>query len=246
MGFADLHLHSVYSKDGTCSIETIMAQAEARHLDIIAITDHNSMDGVVEALSLMKKYHVQVIPGIEISTSNGHLLAYEITHPIPRGLTLKQTVLRIHELGGFCTIPHPASLGFDGIRHDIIIEALKTQKVAETILGIETINGGLLRMNYRAIGLAEEFGLAPVGNSDGHNIDSIGRVVTQFEGSSVEDLKSALHKKTTVPRWHHRTIDPLFFVIHTTFRILRDFGYGVGRDEKKQRPRLFPVDLLKK
>jgi predicted metal-dependent phosphoesterase TrpH len=246
MGFADLHLHSVYSRDGVCSVEIILRQAQLRQLDIIAITDHNSMHGVPEALTLMKKYNLQIIPGIEISTANGHLLAYEIYHPLPPRLPLKETVLRIHELGGFCIIPHPMSLGTDAIRQDVLLDALQHPDAAKTILGIEIINGGFLRRNQSAVGLAEQYQLAPVGNSDGHNINSIGRAVTQFQGSTVQDLKDALLQRQTTPCWYFRIADPLYYPLHTAYHGIRELGYAVGFDETTQHPRLFPVSQLKR
>lgn len=246
MGLADLHLHSVYSRDGTADIETILRQANKRGLDIIAITDHNSMNGVPEALTLMKKYDLQVIPGIEISTAEGHLLAYEITHPIPPRMPLKDTVLRIHELGGFCTIPHPMSLGADAIRGKVLKQSLSHPKVAQTILAIESINGGVFRRNQHAKGLVDEFELASVGNSDSHNILSIGRAVTQFEGNRVQDLKKALLNRTTTARWHHRMWDPFYYPLHMGYHLLREIGYATGVNENNQFLRLYPVDWLKK
>ena len=246
MGLADLHLHSVYSRDGTADIESILRQANKRGLDIIAITDHNSMNGVPEALTLKEKYGLQIIPGIEISTAEGHLLAYEITHPIPPGMPLKDTVLRIHELGGFCAIPHPMSLGADAIRGKVLKQALGHPKAAQTILAIESINGGVFRRNQHAKGLAGEFELASIGNSDSHNILSIGRAVTQFQGTSIQDLKKALQNRTTSASWHHRIWDPFYYPLHSAFHLLRILGYSIGLDKRTQRPKMYPVDLLKK
>ena len=246
MGFADLHLHSIYSLDASCSIETILTQAQRRHVDVIAITDHNAMDGVIEALTLMKKYDTKVIPGMEISTAQGHLLAYEITRTIPRGLSLEESVLRVHEQGGFCIVPHPMAWGIDAVRRPVLQAALENATIGETILGIEIINGGLSRRNYRAIGVARQFGLAPVGSSDGHNLDAIGRVVTHFEGTTVHDLKAALRERKTTARWHHRTFDPLFYATHLTYRLLRSAGYGVGVNSENHQMQLARVAALQK
>jgi len=57
MGFADLHIHSMYSYDGTASISAILKYvADYTDLNVIAITDHDSMEGVPEALDLAPYY----------------------------------------------------------------------------------------------------------------------------------------------------------------------------------------------
>lgn len=246
MGYADLHLHSLYSKDGTCSVETILMQAQARRLDVIAITDHNSMDGVITALLLMRKYQVQVIPAIEISTAEGHLLAYELSEPIQKGLSLDTTVREIYDQGGFCIVPHPMGWERDAIRSQVLANTLRDSVAADTILGIEVINGGLNRRNHRATGLDETFQLAAVGNSDGHNRDAVGRAVTCFEGNTIPALKKALRQRKTTAQWHYRTPDPIFYAEHIGYRILHSLGFGVGILKKNEQPRLWPVRWLKK
>lgn len=238
MGFADLHLHSTYSHDGTCSIEAILMKAEQRHLDVIAITDHNSMKGVQEAISKADRYHLQVIPAMEISTAQGHVLAYEIMEPVPRGLSFKESVLQVHSMGGFCIIPHPMVLGSDGIRQHVLTKALKNPDIAKTILGIELINGGLFRRNHHAQGLERKLTLAPIGSSDGHNINSIGRITTEFTGTTIKDLKKCLCQRTTTAVRQSPVFDPLFYLQHLFYRILRKIGYGIDIDTKKQFLRL--------
>lgn len=76
MGLADLHIHTTYSWDGTCIVEAVLKQAVCYAiLDVVAITDHNTIAGAVKAVALAPLYGVQVIPGSEISTREGHVLA---------------------------------------------------------------------------------------------------------------------------------------------------------------------------
>lgn len=76
---ADLHMHSVHS-DGTLTIKKLLDYAKSKHLDIIAITDHDSTEGVMEAIEYGKEINIKVIPGMELSTEhNGesvHVLGY--------------------------------------------------------------------------------------------------------------------------------------------------------------------------
>lgn len=76
---ADLHMHTIAS-DGTLEVEELMIKAKERDLDIISITDHDTVDSVKKAIYLQSKYNLKVIPGIELTTKfNGesiHLLGY--------------------------------------------------------------------------------------------------------------------------------------------------------------------------
>ena len=75
MGLADLHLHTIYSYDGTASIQAVLTRARQIGLDVIAITDHDEIAGALKALELAPHYGVEVIPGSEITTAEGDLLA---------------------------------------------------------------------------------------------------------------------------------------------------------------------------
>ena len=94
---ADLHMHSVYS-DGTLTIKKLLDYAKSKRLDIIAITDHDSTEGVSEALEYAKEINLRVIPGIELSTEhNGesvHVLGY-FNGEIPQ--TIKEFSARQHK-----------------------------------------------------------------------------------------------------------------------------------------------------
>jgi hypothetical protein len=77
----DLHLHSLHS-DGTMAVKEIIKEAEGLGLEIISITDHDTVSGVEEALELTKNKSIKVIPGIEINTEykkrEVHILGYFI------------------------------------------------------------------------------------------------------------------------------------------------------------------------
>lgn len=85
---ADLHMHSVYS-DGTLTVKKLLDYAKSKRLDIVALTDHDSTEGVAEAIEYGKRINLRVIPGIELSTEhNGesvHVLGY-FKHEIPQKL----------------------------------------------------------------------------------------------------------------------------------------------------------------
>src|SRR5271157_1530456 len=88
MGFADLHIHTIHSYDGTATVPAVLKHvADHTDLDVIAITDHDSLAGLQEGLMLAPRYGLEVIPGCEVTTSEGHLLALFIDRPIQAGLS---------------------------------------------------------------------------------------------------------------------------------------------------------------
>lgn len=204
MGIADLHTHTIYSYDGTASVSAVLKRARQIGLDLLAITDHDEINGALKALELAPKYGVEVIPGIEITTAEGDLLALNITQKVDRGLSLIETVLKVGELGGFCIAPHPMAGGFGmkSLSAYSIMKALRNPEVAQILMGIETYNATTLdRMsNHYAHILGEHLGIARFGNSDAHVAEAIGLGTTEFEGRTAKDLLKAIHKRKTVVR----------------------------------------------
>jgi hypothetical protein len=201
MGLADLHVHTNYSYDGTASVPDVLRKAKQVGLSVIAITDHDEIDGALEAVQLAAHYGVEVIPGIEITTAEGDLLALFITQKVDAGLSLVETVLKVRELGGVCIAAHPMAggMGMTSLSADAILQALKIPEVAETLIGVEVYNATSIdRMsNHYARILALGLKIAVTGSSDAHIIDTIGFGATAFKGSSAADLLKALQNRTT-------------------------------------------------
>lgn len=204
MGLADLHVHTIYSYDGTASVEAVLTQARKIGLGVIAITDHDEIAGSLKALSLAPRYGMNVIPSIEITTSEGDLLALNVTEKVERNLPLMETILRVGELGGFCIVPHPMAdgIGMRSLSAYSILKALRNADVADILIGIETYNGTTIdkMSNHYAHILAEHLDLAQIGNSDAHVVEAIGLGVTEFTDSTVSALIKAIRKRATTIR----------------------------------------------
>ena len=196
MGLADLHMHSIYSYDGTASVPAILKHARQIGLDVIAITDHDEIAGSLRALELAPDYGVEVIPGTEVTTAEGDLLALNVTEKIERDLPLIETVLRVGELGGFCIAPHPMTGGFGmkSLSAYSILSALRNVEVARILIGIETYNATTIdkMSNHYARVLADRLDIAQTASSDAHVIEAIGLGVTEFNGYSAQHLIAAL------------------------------------------------------
>jgi predicted metal-dependent phosphoesterase TrpH len=207
-GKADLHVHSTYS-DGTATVPDVLARAAAVGLDLIAITDHDTLRGALEARRLARDFGVDVIVGEEVSTRDGHLLALFIEQELPPHRPATETIAAVHAQGGLCIAAHPydwasASLGqaygsvfgasptVDHPWHTWRVDAL------------EVFNASLAwprgACNRIALDVAQALNIATVGGSDAHSWATIGRGYTVFPGHSADDLRRAILSNTV--DWH--------------------------------------------
>jgi predicted metal-dependent phosphoesterase TrpH len=197
MGLADLHMHTIYSYDGTASVPAMLTRARKIGLDVIAITDHDEIAGALKALDIAPAYGLEVIPGSEITTAEGDLLALNITQKVEAGHSLVETVLKVGEIGGFCIAPHPMAGGFGmkSLSAYSILRALRNKDVARILIGIEAYNATAINKmsNHYARILAERLDIAHTGSSDAHVVEAIGLGATEFEGHTAQHLIDALH-----------------------------------------------------
>jgi predicted metal-dependent phosphoesterase TrpH len=219
MGLADLHMHTIYSYDGTATVAAVLRRAHQVGLDVIAITDHDEMGGALKALEIASNYDLEVIPGIEITTAEGDLLALSITEKVEAGLSLIDTILRVRELGGICIAPHPMAeaMSMKSLSARSILKALRKPEVVETLIGIETYNGTSIdRISNQSAGqLAGRLNIARTGSSDAHILDTIGFGATEFEGHTAKDLIADLKRGSTKPHKQNEW---------STFRVLGSWG----------------------
>jgi predicted metal-dependent phosphoesterase TrpH len=199
MGLADLHIHTVYSYDGTASVPAVLTRARQIGLNVIAVTDHDEIKGSLKALELAPSHGLEVIPGTEVTTSEGDLLALNVTEKIPHARPLVETILKVGELGGFCIAPHPMAggLGMKSLSAYSILRALRNPHAARILIAIETYNATAIdRMsNHYARILAERLDIAQTASSDAHVVEAIGLGVTEFEGRTAQDLVEALKRR---------------------------------------------------
>lgn len=196
MGLADLHIHTIYSYDGTASVPAVLKRARRAGLDVIAVTDHDEIAGSLKALELASACGIEVIPGTEVTTAEGDLLALNVTEKIPHARPLVETILKVGELGGFCIAPHPMAGGFGmkSLSAYSILKALRDPDITRILIAIETYNATTIDKmgNHYARILAERLDIAQTASSDAHVIEAIGLGATEFDGHTARDLISAL------------------------------------------------------
>ncbi len=110
-GRADLQIHTAHG-DGMADAQALLDHVELRtDLDVIAVTDHDDVRGALIARELHARgrYRFEFVPGIELTTRSGHLLALWVDEPLPSLRPLAESVEAVHRAGGLAVVPHPFS-----------------------------------------------------------------------------------------------------------------------------------------
>ncbi|MEW6232472.1 MAG: PHP-associated domain-containing protein [Chloroflexota bacterium] len=202
LGKADLHIHS-RANDGLATPREVLEYVEHHtDLDVIAITDHDEIQGAFQAreLAMKRNYRVQVMVGMEISTLNGHLLALDIHEPIRLLQSLEKTVAAVHRQGGLCIVPHPLSWLTPSVGQRAINRVMRKPSDEIYLDGIEILNPSYAgRVAYKKVIHLNEthWHLAACGGSDSHGLATVGSAHTLFPGHTIADLRQAILERTT-------------------------------------------------
>jgi hypothetical protein len=175
--------------DGNGTIDEILSKARERRLDGIAITDHDTTVGALKACRKAK--NLIVIPGYEVCTRAGHLLALGIEKTLPAKLNYEEVIDCVRELNGITILAHPLT-GKSRLQ-----QWMKYKPDA-----IETINALYPLFNYqtrKGHRLASNLNLPEVGGSDAHDPLNVGDAYTIVEsnGKEVEDVLEGIRKSMT-------------------------------------------------
>ena len=202
MGTADLHIHTRYG-DGMATIPELLHYVEtACELDVIAVTEHDTIRAAEEARELHARgrFRFELIPGIEVTTLDGHLIALFVDEPIASFRRMEPTLEDIHRLGGIAIVPHPLSWLTRSVGTKVLDRIARTRDDAVYFDAIEEYNlspaGRVTSAKARRLN-RDRLHLAAVGSSDAHFLQSIGSARTQFEGTSAGELRRAIEAGTT-------------------------------------------------
>ena len=123
--FIDLHTHSTCS-DGTLSPEDVVKAAKEAGLTAIALTDHDTIDGISEAIEAGKKYGIEVITGIEFSVSSDtemHLLGLDFNLDCPEITGILDEMIIQREMRNVKVVKLLSDIGIDITLDDIARES---------------------------------------------------------------------------------------------------------------------------
>lgn len=186
----DLHVHTHYSRDSLITPEELVIYAKKAGLDGVAVTDHDRLDG---ALKIARETDFFIVPGMEISSSNGHVVALNVQEVIPKGLDADETVDRIHRAGGIAVACHPVTFFKGSLR----------KHVSSKFDAVEVINASSFPFNYsvkNAQKIASRLGIPRVAGSDAHYPPEIGYAYTLVDASSnVDEVVRSIHEGSCQP-----------------------------------------------
>jgi predicted metal-dependent phosphoesterase TrpH len=199
LGRADLHLHTYYS-DGWPSPQGVVDAARRLDLQVIAITDHDTIEGALRAADYAATLEEapDVIVGEEVSSRDGHVLGLFMEQRVEPGLSAAATVEAIHAGGGVAVAAHPfwstERAGRGSRVHGV---GWAAAELAFDAIEVENSTPGLYIFNQIAHRVCESVRRPELGSSDAHIVDAIGRAYTTFPGRSAADLRLAIEQSTT-------------------------------------------------
>jgi predicted metal-dependent phosphoesterase TrpH len=210
VGRADLQLHSDLG-DGLASPEAILDAAERVGLDVISLTDHDDIRGafLLRDIAARRSSPVEIVPGVEVTTRSGHLLALWIEEEIPMFAALADTVSRIHRAGGVAIVPHPLSYLTFSVGEGALRALAASPDLLVHVDAIETRNpsyAGRVRVARSAWLNEKLLHVAETGSSDAHHANLVGTTWTEFAGTDGAALRRAIADRTTRPDGRHWTL----------------------------------------
>lgn len=203
-GKADVHVHTKYSGVGEYGMlrfpesisdpEDVVKIARQKGVNVLCITDHNSIQGAVIAKKFAQQFDdIEVVIGEEVSTLDGEVIGLFLTEYIPLGQSMADTIKEIRRQGGLVVAPHPFSYHVPAMGR--LIDEMDVD-------GIEVLNGGHVDgpSNQRALEHASCGRWAQTAGSDAHSLSQVAWAYTLFEGRTAEDFRKAVLEKKTEPR----------------------------------------------
>jgi predicted metal-dependent phosphoesterase TrpH len=169
---ADLHCHTLASRDSLSSVQQVIAACRRSGIDCLAITDHNRLTDARSA-------EVRLIPAEEIMTTAGEIIGLFLKEAVPAGLSPMETVSRIKDQGGVVYLPHP----FDHFRRSSRLDPAAIEEVAPFIDAVEGRNARNLWASddRRAQAWAAARGLPMGAGSDAHTPGEIGAAYVEMD-----------------------------------------------------------------
>lgn len=219
----DFHVHSFFSMDGISSPEDLIVAARAAGLNGFAVTDHNTCEAVDY---MLEKGFMRadgkpvdgflVIPGVEVTTSDGHLLCLGNRLPSSlRGRPAAEVCQVAHAAGCLCVAPHPYDLFRAGIRESVL-DTLPLD-------GLEVFNAAttLKRHNRKAYDYAMRRGLPMTAGSDAHHAGAVGVACTilETEDFSVAGVLAAMREGTELEQRYLSTRQTIRKTWNNWFRL---------------------------
>jgi len=185
-----MHVHTKYSCDAFITPEELTIYSKRRRLDGVAITDHDTVGGLWE---FSKIRSLLIIPGIEITTRQGHVLALNVNTAVKAGLSFAETIDRIHEADGLAIVAHPTAF-FKGIEE---------KQLNRNFDAMEVINSSAVPFSFsvrKNREMANKLNLPQTGGSDAHYAPEVGMAYTLVDAEAgVNEIVKAIKNGAVTP-----------------------------------------------
>jgi hypothetical protein len=195
-------MHTTVSDGWPTPQELVDHAARRAKLDVIAVTDHDSIEGALRARDhAARRARFHVIIGEEVSSRDGHIVALFLERRVRPGMSAAATLDAIHDQGGLAVAVHPfwrtQRRTRTGVVHGVGWLAAELDFDA---IEVENATPGFYLVNQLAHRLNLGLGAAELGSSDAHILDAVGRAHTEFAGKTPEALRAAIEAGKTVAR----------------------------------------------
>ena len=203
----DLHVHTRHSHDSAAPVSSVLQRCRDSGLGMVAVTDHDSIRGGLEARERADGF--PVIVGEEIKSSKGDIIGLFLEQPVPPRLSPSETVKRVKAQGGLVGVPHP----FDRIRPT----AMGRRALLEILPWVDFLEGynahTMLSVdNRRGVDFAEEYSLPVVACSDSHSALELGRTYTEVPGEELDGTPEGLMRGIRAGMCVGRRPNPLLLI----------------------------------
>ncbi len=219
----ELHAHTHASPDCGLAPRKLVRALRARGIDVVAITDHNTMDGAFELAGLDI---FPMIKGEEIKSTEGDIIGLFLNRPIEKDMSPAETVRAIKEQGGLVLVPHP----FDRMRRSALGRAA-IESILDDVDILEVFNGRTIHPadNALAADFAAEHGLTRSVGSDSHLVLEVGRSWQSMRAWSdpadfLASLRGAELHTSHAPTWVHMGSTVHTYATKARKRIRRALG----------------------
>jgi hypothetical protein len=185
-----MHVHTRHSYDAHTRPEELVVHAAKRGLDGVAITDHNTVDGLSE---FRRAGDLLIVPGVEVATSQGHVLAINVSQTFKAGQSFAETVDQMHDAGGLAILAHPTAF----------LKGVPEKEINGTFDAIEVVNSSAVPFSYsvrKNQRIAAKLSLPQTGGSDAHRACEVGMAYSVVEADGgVEEVVKAIKKGAVTP-----------------------------------------------
>ena len=248
---AELHCHNVFSNGNVGALEPIydcnvtiskqLEQAHAVGLDVLFVTNHNTIDGYKQMLEYKKNHQkfdaLNVYPAEEVTTNNeSHVLIYGLDHSIKSGLSLHEVLDEAKKQDAVTVAPHPFSL----------LDALREDSTYCDLFEVFNSSNVDVYSNLKAKNFAKEKGLHVVVGSDSHVQSTIGRSTNLIHSENKLDsvIDAMKHHKITIENTAY--VQPKEALEHIRYKI-ENSAFFIDKYTSQFYPRaLWPIKLLYK